>query len=218
MPFNKLNYDSILENISLAKQTGDCQVKHMKTLAKLGKDAQEQELLKQHHEIWYRENKTLGDLLVRNQHELDKWQAKVILDTNLGLADCLHNMYQYQRSLSADRKQFEDNTMQSIYRLRARLATKTASGDEVERELERMKEELSQLQLQLKEEYDRLTAELQEREEEEKRVVVGVPGEIVMLRYPSSAVRQHVMSELLKLDEKYETQLKGLEEEKRVIQ
>lgn len=217
MPFNKLNYDSILENISLAKQSGDYQVKHMKTLAKRGRDTQEQELLKQHREIWYRENKTLSDLLARTQHELDKWQTRVILDTNLGLADCMHNIYQYQQTLSTDRKQFEDNTIQSINRLRAGLATNTVSSGEVEKELERMKKDFSQLEQQLKEEYDNLAVELQESEKEEERMT-GVAGELVMLRYPSSAVRQHVMSELLTLDEKYETQLKGLEEEKRVIQ
>ena len=217
MPFSKMNYDSILENISLAKQAGNYQIRHMKTLAKRGRDAQEQELLKQHRDIWCRENKSLDDLLARNQHEIDKWQARVILDTDLSLADCLHNVYQYQQTLSADRKQFEDNTIQSINRLRARLATTPSS--EVEREIERMKKDFSQMEQLLKEEYKNLTAELQEGEKEEERVVVvGVPGEMATLRYPSSAVRQHVMSELMKLDEKYETQLRGLEEEKRVIQ
>ena len=211
-----MNYDSILENISLAKQAGDYQVRHMKTLAKHGRDAQEQELIKQHREIWYKEKKTLDVLLARIQHELDRWQARVTLDADLSLADCLHNIYQYQRILSTDREQFEDNTIRSINRLRAKLAANTTSSSEVEREIERIKEEFSQLEQLLKEEYDNLTAELREGEEEER--VVGVPGEMATLHYPSSAVRQHVMSKLLELDKKYETQLSGLEEEKRVIQ
>ena len=190
----------------------------MSALARQGKNAHEQNLLKQHREVWNKEHKKLSDHMKQVQHDLNEWQTNITLDPSLGLAGYLDDVFQYQLSLSYERKQLEDSTVHCIHKLKAGICGHMES-ENILKEIEKLKQNLLCMQHQLKEEFDSLSKDLtKDWEEEEKEREKGIPNKLLVLHYPSEKVRQYVLDELVQLDKKYQMQMIHLIEEKHVIE
>ena len=210
----------MLASIKFSHKAGEDQLQRVKRLSQRGRDSREHHLIQQHHEVWRREAGRLADLLQLTQYELDEWRSQAVLDVGLGLEEFLHEVLDMEYQLASQRKLLEGDLVRPVRALRRRVKQRGETGTAREmlvREMEGVKEHLSSAWQLLEEEYQLVNESIvaEEEEEEEERVMYGVPNEVLGLSYPSEALKQELVGEIVRMDEYFELKLKQLEEEKK---
>ena len=210
----------------------------LKRLACVSTQGREEQLMKRHRMVWYKENQRLIELK-RNIEKQLEYFMRAAVETHSDLSEFMRNARAFAKVLDSERDEFQQNTVQPLFDLRLDLQTRMKeirdgksghdvnnTGKQIQQVLTSVTEQQGSVLSLLLAEQVALETELHDAMKmcqiddtedmswnvEDNEDLFGVPDQVLKWSCPDESLRSDVIKEFHRLDGKYLVHLEDLKQ------
>ncbi|XP_062517764.1 coiled-coil domain-containing protein 148-like [Corticium candelabrum] len=236
--YKEVDYELLKTEAQNMRKKAASTLGRLKRLACVSTQGREEQLMKRHRMVWYKENQRLIELK-RNIEKQLEYFMRAAVETHSDLSEFMRNARAFAKVLDSERDEFQQNTVQPLFDLRLDLQTRMKeirdgksghdvnnTGKQIQQVLTSVTEQQGSVLSLLLAEQVALETELHDAMKmcqiddtedmswnvEDNEDLFGVPDQVLKWSCPDESLRSDVIKEFHRLDGKYLVHLEDLKQ------